>query len=215
VFHVTDSTSIRIASLEIEASNLANGVLLEENTAGALHDIELLDLHVTAASRSAIDVRLGSDIAIQNCHVEMLDQASDWPGIFVAADRVLIKENSITVTPGSGIANAAAVSLGRGGIQIGNTSDDVRLVDNLVQGGIGNGITLGSLTAAVATDSGAVAGQWVGWVDDPGAAYESIGMLYDIRIENNRILDMGLNGIGVAAFFDLDAVDELSQGGGG
>jgi hypothetical protein len=34
-------------------------------------------------------------------------------------------------------------------------------------------------------------------------------MLYDIRIENNRILEMGLNGIGVAAFFNLDAVDEF------
>ena len=83
------------------------------------------------------------------------------------------------------------------------------MIDNLIQGGIGNGITLGSLTA-VALDDGTAAGQWVGWVDDPGnGAYESIGMLYDIRIENNRILDMGLNGIGVAAFFNLDEVDEF------
>lgn len=210
VFHVTDSTSIRIASLEIEASDLANGILLEETTAGALQDIELHDLHITAATRSAIDVRLGSDIVIQNCRIDMRDQVSDWPGIFVAAERALIKQNSIMVAPGQGPAGATAISLGRGGIQIGNTSDDVRVIDNLIQGGIGNGITLGSLTAAVATDSGAAAGQWVGWVDDPGSgAYESIGMLSDIRIENNRILDMGLNGIGVAAFFNLDAVDEF------
>lgn len=209
VFHVTDSTSIRIASLEIEASDIANGVLLEEITTGAMQDIELHNLHVTAATRSAIEVHLGSDIVIQNCHIDMLDQASDWPGIFVAADRALIKENSITVTPGQGTTGAAAVSLGRGGIQIGNTSDDVSVIDNLIQGGIGNGITLGSLTA-VAAASGTGAAQWVGWVDDPSTgAYESIGMLYDIRIEHNRILDMGLNGIGVAAFFNLDAVDEF------
>jgi hypothetical protein len=208
VFHVTDSTSIRIASLKIEASDLANGVLLEESTAGATQDVELHNLHVTAATRSAIEVHLGSDIVIQKWQIEMQDQAGDWPGIFVAADRVLIKENNIKVTPDLGTTAVAAVSQGRGGIQIGNTSDDVRVIDNLIQGGIGNGITLGSLTA-VSADTGATE-QWVGWVDDPNTGnYQSIGMLYDIRIENNRILDMGLNGIGVAAFFNLDAVDEF------
>jgi hypothetical protein len=209
VFRVTDSTSIRIALLEIEASDNANGILLEEIAAGAMQDIELHDLHITAATRSAIEVHLGSDIVIRNCHVDMLDQAGDWPGIFIAADRVLLKENRITVTPGPGITAEATVSFGRGGIQIGNTSDDVRVIDNLIQGGIGNGITLGSLTAVEAvSDTGAT--QWVGWVDDPSTgAYESIGMLYDIRIEHNRILDMGLNGIGVVAFFNLDAVDEF------
>ncbi len=209
LFHLTDSTSIRIASLEMVASDLANGVLLEETSAGALQDIGLHDLYITAAGRSAIDLRLGSGIVIQDCHIDMLDQAGDWPGIFVAADRVLIKQNSIRVAPGQGTTGVAAISLGRGGIQIANTSEDVRVIDNLIQGGIGNGITLGSLTA-VAAASGAGAEQWVGWVDDPGAGtYESIGMLYDVRIENNRILDMGLNGIGVAAFFNLDAVDEF------
>ena len=209
VFQVTDSTSVRIAALDIVASDLANGILVEENTSGATHDIELQDLHITAATRSAIEVHLGSDITIQHCHIDMQDQAGDWPGIFVAADKVLVRENTITVSPGQDAAGNSLISQGRGGLQIGNTSDDVQVIDNLIQGGIGNGITLGSLTA-VDVNGEAGAEQWVGWVDDPGVGqYESIGMLYDIRIERNRILDMGLNGIGVAAFFDLDAVDEF------
>ena len=209
IFHITDSTSIQIAALEIQAGVSGNGILVEEISTGSLQDIKLRDLHVKAASRSAIEVHLGSGITIEKCRINMLDHASDWPGIFLAADRALIKENSITVTPGQDTTNAAATSLGRGGIQIGNTSDEVCIVDNLIQGGIGNGITLGSLTAVGAagvTD----AEQWIGWVDDPNTGtYASVGMLQDIRIEHNRILDMGLNGIGVAAFFNLGAVDEF------
>ncbi len=209
VFRVTDSSSIRIAALQIEASDFANGVLVEEIVNGATHDIELQDLDITAATRSAIELRLGSDIVIQDCNINMQDQATEWPGMFVVADRVLIKQNTITVSPGQDAAGNTLISQGRGGLQIGNTSDEVQVIDNLIQGGIGNGVTLGSLTA-VDVDGETGVGQWVGWVDDPGVGqYESIGMLYDIRIERNRILDMGLNGIGVAAFFDLDGADEL------
>lgn len=212
VFHVTDSSTVRIASLDIVASNLANGILLEEITTGALKNIELHNLQITAATRSAIEARMGSNISIQNCHIEMLDQASDWPGIFVAADNVLIKENRIRVSPGQGTIAPASISQGRGGIQIGNTSDNVRVIDNLIRGGIGNGITLGSLTAVTPAGAAGItdAPGMVGWIDDPDAgAFQSISVLYDIRIENNRILDMGLNGIGVAAFFNLDADDEF------
>jgi hypothetical protein len=52
--------------------------------------------------------------------------------------------------------------------------------------------------------------QWVGWVDDPNTGeYEAMGIMYDILIEHNRIFDMGMNGIGVAAFFDSSLSDEM------
>ena len=40
-------------------------------------------------------------------------------------------------------------------------------------------------------------------------SFESAGALYEIRIERNRITNMGLCGIGVVGFFDLDAADEF------
>src|SRR5205823_1518572 len=39
----------------------------------------------------------------------------------------------------------------------------------------------------------------------------SAGALTEIRIERNRIYDMGLNGIGVVAFFDLEKAGEVVE----
>jgi hypothetical protein len=209
VFRVTDSTDIRIASLDIEAGTSGNGVLLEELATDSLRDIELHNLHIKAFSRSAIEVHFGSGVDIQKCDIEMQDVATDWPGIFLVADKSQIKENAIKVTNNQTATAASIASLGRGGIQVGGTSDHVRVIDNLIQGGIGNGITLGSLTGVSAAGA-ATAEQWIGWVDDPNTgAYEAMGTMYDILIERNRILDMGKNGIGVAGFFNLDTVDEF------
>lgn len=209
IFHITDSTSIHIASLEIQAADTDNGVLLEDLATDSLRDIELHNLHIKAASRSAIEVHFGSGIVIQNCLIEMQDVTSDWPGIFMVADQAQIEENTIKVTPSQDATGATTTNFGRGGIQIGGTSDNVRVIDNLIQGGIGNGITLGSLTGVSA--AGAAAGeQWVGWVDNPNTgAYEAMDPMHDILIEHNRIFAMGLNGIGVAGFFNLDTVDEF------
>lgn len=211
IFRITDSSSIRIASLEIHAADTHNGVLVEQSVADSVtvRDIELHNLTVKAASRSAIEVHYGSGIVIQDCHIVMKDVTSQWPGIFMVADQALIKENTIKVTPSLDANNAIVINYGRGGIQIGGTSDNVRVIDNLIQGGIGNGITLGSLTGASIV--GAAPGeQWVGWVDDPNTGeYESLGNLYDILIEHNRIFDMGMNGIGVAAFFDDSISEEM------
>jgi len=45
--------------------------------------------------------------------------------------------------------------------------------------------------------------------DDTTTRDVSAGDLYSIVIEGNRIFNMGLNGIGVAGFFDLSEVDEF------
>src|SRR6185503_20253672 len=41
-------------------------------------------------------------------------------------------------------------------------------------------------------------------VAEPPTRFESEGDLYDIDIRRNRIFDMGLDGIGVTHFFDLE-----------
>jgi hypothetical protein len=103
----------------------------------------------------------------------------------------------------------------------------VRVIDNLIQRGIGNGITLGHV---VIVDANNKPGGVIGWgidTDDPcdpcrpgntgtdgggrpgGRRVVSGGALAEILIERNRIFDMGMNGIGVAAFFDLSKTDEF------
>src|SRR5207248_1465134 len=104
-----------------------------------------------------------------------------------------------------------------------------RVINNLIQGGIGNGITLGSVIEVdeEGNDTGTIFG-WVINVNDPcnpckpGSVFipppptggsptrwASAGALYDIRLEGNRVHDMGLNGIGVVGFFDLRVAEEM------
>ena len=114
-----------------------------------------------------------------------------------------------------------------GGIQIGSPSQDVFIVENEIDGGSRNGITLGSL--AILNQDGNDTNQIVGLLlvpEDPcsttgtlqtpgtnpgsgGGTVAAGGPLVRIQIESNRIRSMGLCGIGPVAFFDLQQTLEL------
>jgi hypothetical protein len=124
-------------------------VLLPGGKIPKLHDIHLTNLRITAQARSAIESRGGQFIEIRHCDIRMLDVPGSWPGIFFLGDDSLIEENQVRsrsrrqldddiTWPGPGGSTL-------GGIQIGGTSDRVRIINNVIQGGIGNGITLGSV----------------------------------------------------------------------
>jgi len=245
VFHVKDSHNIAIEHLAVDAHDTGIGIFLE-GTVGQLNGggidtgdpglqrgVHLVDLFMTAAGRSAIEARGGAEIFIRDCNIEMEDVRSSWAAIFFMGEDGWIEHNVIHVRPnvealseGTPIPNGA----GFGGIHIGGTSERVHIVENLIQGGIGNGITLGSII--VVSDGGDDTGAVVGWPinpDDPcfpclpgdtrlpdpqdggagGTREVSAGPLRDIYIEHNRILDMGLNGIGVVSFFNLEVADEF------
>ncbi len=227
VLTITDAEHIRVESLQLVAHAAGPGILVSKTPASK--DIAFDNLSITAATRSAIEIQAGSFISITNCRVLMNDMASPWPGVFVTADDMLIEGNVIQVLRAAGLsAGIALASAGRGGLQIGGTSDGVRVINNLIAGGIGNGITLGTLE--LVDDEGVVI-ETPGWVvnaDDPcdpcapgdvylppsgggeeTPTYRSAGPLSDILVERNRIFDMGLNGIGVVVFFNLDAADEF------
>jgi hypothetical protein len=166
----------------------------------------------------------------------MIDAPSGWPGVFFLGDDGLIEENQIRTrsqrqldddVTWPGPAGAAL-----GGIQIGGTSDRVSIINNVIQGGIGNGITLGSVV--IVDRNGVDLKTPVGWVvnvndpcnpckpgdtffppdrDPDGTRTVSAGPLTEIRIERNRIYDMGLNGIGVVAFFDIRLGEIISVQG--
>jgi len=245
--HIKDSQSIRVESLAIFASQKGAGIALEGpdvkgDQGGLTRDIFLEKLYIEAAQRSAIEAMFAFAVTIRSCDIEMKDEPSDAPGIFLTGDDALIEGNIVRViaakVAGVGIAGGQTldtegflpVAAGRGGIQIGGTSDRVRIFDNLIQGGQGNGITLGSLAEV----SGGVEGTITVYVPgskgvldpcDPckdvdtskppitvvgnDSQIVSAGALNEIYIERNLIYNMGTNGIGVASFFDLDQKDEF------
>jgi len=90
--------------------------------------------------------------------------------------------------------------LAEGGIQIGGGSEYVRIKNNQIVGGSGNGITLGNLPNKLfkvlrkQNDKSKV----VASENEQKVVNENIdAFLYDISIENNTITNMGLSGIGM------------------
>lgn len=171
-----------------------------------------------------------NDTKITDCQVEMRSlsvprsvdgiEGAD-PAIFILGDVLHLEHNWIGVTQNP---MPPVESRPLGGVQIGGLSEDVILRDNQIFGGKGNGVTLGHLEWVTEGSSGE-AGIWtlgVGWYineagcivpflypippegsEDVELVPESGGEIRNLRIEDNVIRDMGLNGIAVCHFFDL------------
>ena len=207
-------------------------------------EITLADMAIESGPRSAVQIDNSRHVTVRRCLIQMRDGPTIWQAIFSRGDDVLIDSNIIevlpreggppkpTVPPKVGTAGAPAgvhtpadpITRGfatRGGIQLAGGSDRVAIVDNVIRGGIWNGITLGSLHLVGSEDPNDTPDKPssedpcdpcrppdLTGGDDPGnpnVHFESAGDLYDIRITGNRISDMGINGIGVVRFFDLAA----------
>jgi hypothetical protein len=226
---IQGASHIHISKLQITAHDDARGILVGSVKLISEH-ISLKSMLINAATRSAIQVDEARFLSICDNQIVMQDVASAFHALFVTADDVLIEHNEIQVARNiDAAANTGQVAAGRGGMQLGGTSERVQVIDNLISGGISNGITLGTLIEM--NENGEVVDDSGGWIvnkDDPcdpcapgttyvapddgtgnTPTYQSAGTLYDIRIERNRILNFGLNGIGVVAFFDLDGLDEF------
>ena len=100
-----------------------------------------------------------------------------------------------------------------GGIQIGSTSERITITHNLILGGAGNGISLGHAPFQDGSENELkrIIEQDYAVKDLPTAHLKTLqnefdSFLYDIRIEENEIRNMGKNGIGVFAFFNLENI---------
>ncbi|MGH7646873.1 MAG: hypothetical protein ACREND_02065, partial [Gemmatimonadaceae bacterium] len=241
VIWIRNSQGITIEHLRIDAAQNGIGVLIDgpPMQAGAAgtsravilgpsRNITLRGLLILAAMQCAIEVRAGSVIAIRECTISMTDRPTSHRAIFFVADDGLIERNivrvqarskdpTLAITEGTRVIAQAAL----GGIQLGGTCERVRVVDNIVQGGIGTGIVLGSLVVVDGNGNGTGGGGIIDPCDPckPGNGYippgggkgsnVSAGSLYDIYIQRNRVLDMGLDGIGVIGFWNLRGVDQM------
>ncbi len=240
VFLVRACTGVRLEKMAIDAADGQPGVLVTESAAnqGVPRQVSLGRLWLRSGTRSAVEVQGAEGLTVTECDVLMRDVASAWPAVFVRADDARIERNRVqverelngVVTPIPTADVAYRVNRGRGGLQLAGGCDRVRVVENLVRGGIGNGITVGSFVERGLQANWTVFGH-VAWLVDPddpcgpcragnlvvlgvtwrgvGRRTGSAGSLSEICIERNRILDMGLCGVGVAAFFDLAETDEM------
>ena len=194
--------------IQVNATPLSSELLFEE-------------LYIEAGPSSGIQILGGRFVAVLDCELHQRDLAGPFAALFSAADDVLIERNHLTVdgreTAAGGPPNPGQVVAGRGGLQLGGGSERVRVINNLIEGGIGHGITLGHLIQVGGNNPGGI----IVWVIDPNdpcdpcnpgdvviivipgddSHVESAGALYDILIERNRIYDMGLCGVGVVGFF--------------
>jgi hypothetical protein len=252
VIHVRGGRNITIADLAVVAHDSGVGLMCEgadpnfgqdQTVTTPLVGVTLRELQVSAAAHSAIRIVNAGEVTLRECRVSMHDTACLDPAVFALGDDLLIERNVVEV-PFSRVEAPSAVglvppkaadfqpgSLSRGGIQIGGTSDRVRIIDNLIRGGSGNGITLGSLIFIDAGNEPVPPRRWprprpvdpcdpkqpassvivfVAFPTDGGQVRQaSAGTLTEIVIERNCIYQMGMNGIGVAGFFDLSEADEF------
>ena len=228
-FQIVGRRNVRISDLFVSADAGAC-VLVAAGTNGLVPEGLLLQrLELEAATNAAIRVLNARDATVRDCQVRMLDRANPSPAVYLRAEDALFEHNTVSVIdePPDGFTT-------RGGIQIAGTSERIRVIDNLLEGGSGNGITLGTLVVAQEDepqlpeiilgsdilDNLPGPGDILDGLPGPGGVLipppdldvpelASEGALYDIRIERNRIRNMGLAGIGVVGYFDLDEQDEF------
>lgn len=206
-------------------------------------DVALDDLVITASTLPAIvavDVTL---LKIANNRIAMEDVASQWASVYASGTELHIDHNwvglqdasnatnwaSATVvadlasslpTAAGGFGDTGATPGANGGIHIAGGSQDVFVSDNEIEGGLRNGITLGSfiLLDANGGDTGALTGVLATnpssdnitlRLPPRGVSGATTGTpaagsgLQNIQISRNRIRNMGLCGIGPVGFFDL------------
>lgn len=214
--------------------------------------ITLEDLYFSALSLPAVATVGGRHIVLQRSFVlagplpEPMGRGPEgrWPAVFVMSDDVLIEKNEILAASEPIIVTSLLplptfTRTHMGGIQIGGGSERVEIRRNVITGGNGHGITLGSWAwvsnvILLRGEFGAILGKWIvaatglGFVindegcieadpdpdpDTPdggdGLVPVSMGDLSDIRIVDNDITLMGLGGIGVVRYFDLSRAEEF------
>lgn len=215
-----------------------------------LKDIMLSGLYVHAARNNAIKGFPAQGLTLIRSVVYIDDVRTRKPAVYLEGDDMLIERNEIRVLPDrlvpviiEGPAPPAPPTIfdadtpaatndpdvlakfpaqeAAGGLQIGGGSERVRILNNLIINGTGNGITLGRIDLKKGDEE--VPGRDPfdpvdvpedccnpddgfeddGEVDDNGFTAIAGPPLYDILIKFNRIFNMGRNGIGVASFFSM------------
>jgi hypothetical protein len=207
----------------------------------SITDLKLEELWIEARDMSAIFGSGADFVTIERCRIGVgpLQQAITststagmQPAVFLLGTDLLIEENVIGYF---GVSRYSIMPLG--GLQVGGGSERVEVRRNHIFGGLGNGITLGSITyTTIAILSAAFARGTRIALRDPGSFKpidiavdqggcihvtpgggppgggggqlpQSEGALYEIRIIDNVIEQMGNDGIATLRF--VSAGDQI------
>lgn len=247
VITILGGQQIAIESLAVEAAPRGRGVLAlgqnpfdkADTIPGPIRGLSLQELHVTAAGFAAVRAEWIQGLSVRACELHMEDVHCEEQALLVLADDARIERNLVEVANPDGAGSASPEedssfmpgNHSKGGIHLKGLCERVRVEDNRIRGGSGNGITLGSII----------------WIDEDGepvdpedqpdpeeedpcaptrpvdtsipgnlvdagegqARRASGGPLYQVHLGKNRISSMGTNGIAVAGFFDLSGLDEF------
>lgn len=213
-------------------------------------DVTIKELVITATTMPAILARRTRLLRVDNNRIAMADVRSSSPAVFASGIEIHIDRNWVgRLQPASTVdewlpnivatdlENAASSptnatisgfsALHPGGIQVGGNSRDVYILENEIEGGSRNGISLGSLD--ILDSKGKNTGKWIGVLLIPegecsttgtvvitgtnpgtgGGSVVSSGPLTNIQIHRNRIRNVGMCGIGPVGFFDLTKTQEI------
>jgi hypothetical protein len=231
------------ARCRVRAGLDAAGAPLPAFTIVGSEDIGIERLGIEAGPRSAVEIVASRRVAVRQCVIQMRDLPTIYQAIWARGADLVFERNYITVlsrramgvaVPPPGFVHDSAFDgtsppppfaggtfMTRGGIQLGGGCTQVRVLANVIRGGIYNGITLGSLI--IRGDNGGEGPDLPGSQDpcdpcrngdnthDPDGRVEvtSAGDLYDIVIRDNLITEMGMNGISAVRFFNIAKVPIL------
>jgi uncharacterized protein DUF6519 len=195
--------------------------------------IHFKDMILYGRDRSALWLNDVDDIEILDSVVLMRelstsrvddDTAGQDPALFLLGEDVRVEGNTIGIDLRDDGTKPPVNTQPLGGIQIGGMSSHVSIRHNRIDSGKGNGITLGHLEWVEQIDS-VTTGPWTlgggFYVNEAGCLVpwyiaippetedvvtlipRSGGEIVDLKIRENLITDMGLNGIAVCHYFDL------------
>jgi hypothetical protein len=153
VITIQDSQRVTLQNFSIQ-TNTAQAVFMQSTPAGLQNGTGLVTIHIYDLD---IEVRDGPAVFCQQAQYVRIADLNIWantlaapisasspaglsPAIFLQATQSEILQNSIRCY------TAERFEAALGGIQIGGGSIDVTVRDNLIEGGNGNGITLGSIS---------------------------------------------------------------------
>jgi hypothetical protein len=212
-------------------------------------DVTMRELIVIASTVPAVSVEQSRVVRLEDSLIAMRDVLSKSAAVFVSGQEIHVSRNWVgplttAIIPAIVAADLASTSsIGAAaftttvpmakapcGIQIAGISRDIYLRYNEIEGGSGNGITLGGIIL-VDSKTGIQINGYIGYnptggTQDPcsngnfyypgrvtvGGQTGNVvvdGRLTDIHIENNRIRNMGLCGIGPIGFFNLKDTQEV------
>lgn len=235
---ITLSASSKITLRDVSVQTCSQVGIALESLSGTPTEVTMSRLTILADAhssqeriRTALDIE-GTSVILEDSDITFTDAVSDEAAVVVLGERIILRGNRITTHPkclvtdpnGGGCIDDTTQAWG--GIQVRGGSHDVQILANEISGGLGHGITLGSVLwsvgshgtphregagkAQIAEDSAGlrfVTGSLSTFpsAEDPTIVFwpEDEGVIEDLVIVDNVIQGSSTNGISALTVLGL------------